>query len=375
MFVTLISGVIRYVLQRKREEDEEGDVEEDNEVSDGVTRTNALVLKGTPISRLPTGRIFGYAKYFDLEPVALEWIDDITCVLVFSSASACQEAQTALSSTARTNEQTMDLDDEGCLVAKPVPAPLWPPEERINRSLGVGEGLKGVIRMRVARVDDVKRRGARNQSEFYRKHGSEAGKDPANVVLRSERKFESNGMDEEEKRRKLDEELDDFLAHDDEQAETEVPDDPVLSERITTPDPDEDYNTTVLSRMRADAIDADVRSSVKRNKRIRTSLGDRLSSAPSKMRADRLGGAGRSLLQRTSLAHTDEDNLEYEGQGGREWNRRKDQNSQNGQSRRRRRGGRGRDTQGGGERRGGTERPSVTAQQLDDELDAFLNEK
>lgn len=344
----------------------------------GVTRTNALVLTGTPISRLPTGRIFGYAKYFELAPVALEWIDDTSCVLVFSSTTACQEAHAALSSKARSDEQVMNMYEEGYTVAKPVPAPLWPPEERINRSLGVGEGLKGVIRMRVARFDDVKRRGARNQSEFYRKHGSEAGKDPANVVLRSERKFGPDGVDEDEKRRKLDEELDNFLAHDDdddEQVESGPPGDEGLSQRITTPDPDEDYNTTILSRMRADAIDADVRSSAKPNKRTRTSLGDRLTKPSSKMRADYLDGTDRSLLERTSLVRANDDDLEYEGQGGRDWGRQQDHNSQNGHSRRRRRGGRGRNSQGGTGGRSGTERPVVTAQQLDDELDAFLNEK
>ncbi len=64
-----------------------------------------------------------------------------------------------------------------------------------------------------------------------------------------------------------------------------------------------------------------------------------------------------------------DDDLEYEGQGGREWDRQKDPVPQEGHRRRRRRGGRDRGAQGG------TERRVVTAQQLDDELDAFLNEK
>jgi len=385
--VTLISGVLWYVLQRKRGEDEQEDTVEDDEVADGkhqtpplfvmreyncvigITRANALVLRGTPLSRLPTGRIFGYAKYFDLAPTALEWIDDISCVLVFSSALACREAQVALSSKGRRpDEQAMDMDEEGYAIAKSVPAPLWPPEDRINRSLGVGDGLKGVLRMRVARFDDVKKRGARNNSEFYRKHGSEAGKDPAVNALRMERKFGTDGVDEEQKRRQLDDELDNFLAQD-EDVENGSSGDPDLSQRISTPNPNEDYDSTTLSRMRSDALGADVRSSTTQNKRARTSLGDRLTNPTSKMRADYLDGTGRSLLERTSLMRANDDDLEYEGQGGREWDRQKDTVPQEGHRRRRRRGGRDRGAQGG------TERRVVTAQQLDDELDAFLNEK
>jgi hypothetical protein len=61
--------------------------------------------------------------------------------------------------------------------ARPFPVALWPPEERINQSLGQGQGLKGPIRMRWARVDDVKKKGAKRASQFYRKHGSKAGKE------------------------------------------------------------------------------------------------------------------------------------------------------------------------------------------------------
>ena len=46
------------------------------------------------------------------------------------------------------------------MTAKSIPVTLWPPEQRINATLGKGEDLKGVIRMRWARRDDVKKKGA-----------------------------------------------------------------------------------------------------------------------------------------------------------------------------------------------------------------------
>jgi hypothetical protein len=42
-------------------------------------RANALLLHGTPVSSLPTARIFAYATHFDARPVALEWVNDDTC--------------------------------------------------------------------------------------------------------------------------------------------------------------------------------------------------------------------------------------------------------------------------------------------------------
>ncbi len=182
------------------------------------------------------------------------------CIGVQGSASRTVQQRPARTSRA------MDMDEEGYAIAKSVPAPLWPPEDRINRSLGVGDGLKGVLRMRVARFDDVKKRGARNNSEFYRKHGSEAGKDPAVNALRTERKFGTDEVDEEQKRRQLDDELDNFLAQD-EDVENGSSGDPDLSQRISTSSPNDDSAT--LSRMRSDALDADVRSSTTQKKRAR----------------------------------------------------------------------------------------------------------
>ena len=63
------------------------------------------------------------------------------------------------------------------LAARPFPLALWPPEERINSTIGKSEGLKGPLRMRWARVDDVKKKNAMHMSEFYKRHGTTAGKE------------------------------------------------------------------------------------------------------------------------------------------------------------------------------------------------------
>jgi len=82
---------------------------------------------------------------------------------------------------------------------------FWPPKQRIDASLGKGEGLKGALHLRWAEVTDVKKRGARNRSEFYRKHGVVDGQ-PGGEARKEE--------EQEAKRRRreeLDDELDAFL--------------------------------------------------------------------------------------------------------------------------------------------------------------------
>jgi len=99
-----------------------------------------------------------------------------------------------------------DIDADGFVTAKPVPVTLWPPEERINRSLGKGEGLKGVIRMRWAKSDDVKKKGAKRESQFYKKYGPTAGKDGD-----SPRKKRREEVEVEVDELKLDADLDEYL--------------------------------------------------------------------------------------------------------------------------------------------------------------------
>lgn len=272
--------------------------------------------------------------------MALEWIDDTTCILVFPSKSVARSAYGHLTKSLTDTPSVAD----GTLTAKPIPVALWPPEDRINKSLGKGEGLKGSIRMRWATPEDVKERGAKNKSEFYRKYGEDAGKepfaDPDGSGLRPLSMGSADGSDGTRRKRRrrgddddvversvkarLDDDLDAFLAEDD------------------TP-----------------------------------SLPP---SPPSKMRSDYIG-TGKTLLERTSVlrAHPDRERELRHGRRWRDeprpWDEERSWTEPNLGA------GAGRDGAGRRERgrRGDaprrTERPRKSQQDLDDELEAFLNEK
>ncbi|KAI9466688.1 hypothetical protein BJY52DRAFT_1233690 [Lactarius psammicola] len=301
--------------KRKHEEEEEEQVKtmEETEMSidDGTRRPNALLLQGKPIVHMPTKLIFEYVTHYEAKPLGLEWVDDTTCVILFASSVA---ATTALSLLQRTASETPD--ESGFVQAKPVPMAFWPPKERIDASLGKGEGLKGALFLRWAEVTDVKQRGARSRSEFYRKHGADG---------------DARREDGQEAKRRKQEELDDEL-------------DAFLREES----PDE---------------------------------ASRLASPPSKMRSDYIEerkGREKSLLERTSQMRAYFTNEEDAGswkkgletritsprQIGRPW----DKLSGDGARGPKRRG----NWTGGGEMHG---RPRKSQQELDDELDAFLNER
>jgi hypothetical protein len=151
---------------------------------------------------LSTKLIFEYVTHFDAKPLGLEWVDDTTCVLLFSSSNA---ATAAFYQLQRTASETPD--EQGFVLAKSIPMAFWPPKERIDASLGKGEGLKGALHLRWAVVTDVKKRGSRNRSEFYRKHGMD-GKPGGDA--RKEDAHEAKRRRQEE----LDDELDAFLRED-----------------------------------------------------------------------------------------------------------------------------------------------------------------
>ena len=279
---------------------------------DGIRRPNALLLRGKPILHLSTKLIFEYATHFDAKPLGLEWVDDITCVLLFATSVA---ATTALSLLQRTILETPD--ENGFVHAKSVPMAFWPPKERIDASLGKGEGHKGALFLRWAEVTDVKERGARSRSEFYRKHGD----------------GDARREDEQEAKRRKQEELDDEL-------------DAFLREES----PDE---------------------------------ASRPASPPSKMRSDYIEerkGTEKSLLERTSQmrAYFNEEEgdswkksldtrITSPRQIGRPWDRVAGDPARGPY-------GRGNWTEGG-EMRSRHGRPRKSQQELDDELDAFLNER
>lgn len=165
-----------------------------------MLRANALFLTGPPISHLPTARIFAYVTHFDAQPIGLEWVNDSSCVLVFESKALARTAHRYLRKTA-----AEDMDEDGFVTAKSIPVTLWLPEDRISKSLGQGEGIKGTIKIRWAKNDDVKKKGAQKESEFYKKYGTSAGKDED--MPQKRRRDERSLLDMS----KLDDDLDAFL--------------------------------------------------------------------------------------------------------------------------------------------------------------------
>lgn len=269
--------------------------------SDTMLRANALFLTGAPISHLPTARIFAYVRHFDAQPIGLEWVNDTSCVLVFESKILARAAHRFLRKTA-----AEDMSEDGFVTAKSIPVTLWLPEDRISRSLGQGEGLRGTIKMRWAKNDDVKRKGAKKESEFYKKYGTGAGKE--GDAPQKRRRDERSLLDAS----KLDDDLDAFLRH----------------ERRTSYSPPP-------KKMHVNQS-SESRSLIERTSSPDSSanLGRRISSAP-----------------RDSLTSRFSDP------------RRMHDGDEQGDSRR---------SQGRGRR---NPRPQKTQKELDDELDAFLNEK
>ncbi|KAF8121334.1 hypothetical protein EV363DRAFT_1406362 [Boletus edulis] len=235
--------------KRKRpdaEEDEDVDMDEDS-----ALRANALFLTGVPISHLPTARVFAYVTHFDAQPIGLEWVNDSSCVLVFESKTLARTAHRYLRKTA-----AEDMDDYGFVTAKSVPVTLWLPEDRISKSLGQGEGLRGTIRMRWAK-------NAMKESEFYKKYGASAGKD--GDVPQKRRRDERSLLEAS----KLDDDLDAYLGSDRRTSYSppltgthadQLSEGRSLLERTSSPDPSGNLGRRISSALR-DSRSRDVRRS------------------------------------------------------------------------------------------------------------------
>ncbi|KAF8663577.1 hypothetical protein AX16_000921 [Volvariella volvacea WC 439] len=346
-------------VKRKHDEEREDkpDVEDEDEEMDidPTLRSNAILLHGTPISHLPTSRLFAYATHFDAHPLGLEWIDDNTCIFVFQSRSSARSAYRALSKTFGEAP-----DPEEFVVAKPIPVAYWPPELRIKSSLlDQNEGLKGVLKMRWAKMDDVKKKGARKESNFYKKHGNTAGKETVegrtDLPTKRRRREGDDGrmaIDEAEERARLDEDLDRFLAQED-----NIDDDATAYANTNGNEPEQPASPP--SKMRSDYIAADGRTMLEYPPGAEplTDLGARL-TAP--------------LPRRRHGRNSNFDSV-GEGRGG---GRVRDRDADRRRDRERPRGGH-RNGNVGGPGAGGTryQPKKKTQQELDDELDAFLNER
>jgi hypothetical protein len=228
--------------------------------------------------------------------MGLEWLDDNSCILVYESTASARTAHRYLQKSA-----TEDMDADGFTTAKPIPITIWPPEERITKSLGKGQGLKGVIRMRWAKADDVKKKGAKKESEFYKKYGETAGKEDEGGEVSQKRRRRDDPI----VRSQLDDDLDAFVGAD---KPSKMRSDYVGGSHKTMERTSSAFNSSDLKN----------RISAPLPRRARGQLADRLGDSPNDTEKD--------------------------------WRR----------------------TRGRGRR---IPRPQKTQQDLDDELDAFLNEK
>ncbi|KAL1721294.1 hypothetical protein EV715DRAFT_195154 [Schizophyllum commune] len=355
------------VRSRKRErtsediaEVEEEDVEMNEDPS---IRANAILLCGPPITQLPTARLFAYATHYDCPPLGLEWVDDETCVLVYETVSQARAAFDRLT-------RSPGVSAEGYVTAKTFPASLWPPDERVSASLGErGTALRAPIRMRWARHEDVKRRGAHHESEFYRRYGEDAGKTPYDPDAPPHELGRKRKRGEPENRasllERLDNELDSFLA------EGEAADAVLDPEEVLAQTAVEEPVAEVPaagSRMRSDLIAGDGRTLLDRMSDPTTipSLGDRLTSPPPKRTLGRMRAWDGPVEE-------EEDDLDRSPRDRERGTRRR--GSPVGRERDAAPMGRERDAAPLPERGGRSRRPQKSAQELDDELDAFLNDR
>ena len=146
-----------------------------------------------------------------MKPIGLEWIDDTTCVLVFETKRTAAASYDRLLKSCEEQPDVFGLSE-----AQPVPPGVSPPktgsgDDEVVKS---ESDLFGGIRMRWARKDDVKQRGAKNQSKFYQRHGEMAGKDGRGFFddPPSKRKRRETN---EEIRARLDQDLEVFAARED----------------------------------------------------------------------------------------------------------------------------------------------------------------
>jgi hypothetical protein len=240
-------------------------------------------------------------------------------VLLFSSSNA---ATGAFSQLQRTASETPD--EQGFVLAKSIPMAFWPPKERIDASLGKGEGLKGALHLRWAEMTDVKVRGSRSRSEFYRKHGvdGQPGGDTRKEDVQEAKR---------RRREELDDELDTFLREDS----------PEGGSRPATPP----------SKMRADYIEKEGRgkSLLERTSEIRGHLMDGEHIDSWKKSLESRITSPKSITGRSRGSPGDGVRVRGLGRRG-AWNE-------------------------GGEMGPRDVRVKKTQQELDDELDAFLNER
>lgn len=291
--------------------------------------------------------------------MGIEWVNDTTCVFVFQSSTLARSARQALC-----KDQEQAEDEEGFVTAKGLPLDLWPIEERLNQVLGKSKGLTGQIRMRWARAGDMKEKGAAKKSEFYKKHGETAGKEGPEPPFGRKRQRAEPADDYEQKKARLDAELDSFGGRDDERGQDGGP--IKLRDRMS--------DASDAHAQRAE-LDAELDSFLSTDQRGSHSRARSPSSRP-------IGSRSPSRIPSTSLATrlaldpamaSTEQSSAYQSRSIARLPRRSGRSSANGHRERGRDSDRNRDRTR--RREPGDERPRKDKQDLDDELDAFLRER
>lgn len=178
----------------------------------------------------------------------------------------------------------------------------------------MGEGLKGAIRMRWALTSDVKKRGAKKESQFYKKYGAAAGREGADA---DESRPLKRSRDEGEisaavQKAQLDDDLEAFLAEDN--SEPSRPPSPPSKMRSDYIDA---HGKTLLERtsdIREHSVPLTSRLTDRRPRRSRgergrheigSSLGERISDEPFGRRRSRDRGARRGERPKLSQAELD----------------------------------------------------------------------
>jgi len=172
-------------------------------------RQNALLLQGAPIAHLPTDQVFAYVTSYAPAPVGLEWVDDTTCVVLFTSPNVANAARRFLLENSPAEGDPLS-DPLELMPAKPVLEAAWPEKARVPEAEDTRAALQEQIFLRHAKLNDVKQRDAKNRSRFYSTYGTQAGREGYGQRKRR-REEDDEGEMSVGKRRALDDELDSYL--------------------------------------------------------------------------------------------------------------------------------------------------------------------
>jgi len=144
--------------------------------SSGITRPESLYVHG--VNNMSTQEIFNYFE--DLQPIGIEWISDKSCNLFWNetfsplklivtktSPGPVVDRQRPSSSKRKASE--MLEDDEQSSIESILSRGHW--REGTFQAFDKPD-LTAKFYIRYSTIQDRKRRGAENQSEYYRRHGN-----------------------------------------------------------------------------------------------------------------------------------------------------------------------------------------------------------